>query len=83
MWPHSQCLQEKKCSWEQYNVFLKDKFDMGTEWIGKTKDNKTKISPDLSSKAVDETQTGLGTLSVDSLSAAKEDTRSNGLRYLS
>ena len=41
---------------------------MGPEFIRKTKDNKTKKSPVLSSKAVetqtvDETQTGLGTLS--------------------
>ena len=61
---------------------------MGPEFIGKAKDNKTKNSPDLSSKAVekpidevqtvDETQTSLGTLSVDSLSGAIEDKRSNG-----
>ena len=43
----------EKSLWEQYNVFLKDKFGMGTEFIGETKDNKTKTSPDLSSKAVE------------------------------
>ena len=51
---------------------------MGHEFIGKTKDSKTITSPDLSSKAVDETQkvyetqTSLGILSVDSLSGAQE-----------
>ena len=73
--------KKKKGSWEQNNVFLKDKVEMGPEFIGKTKDNN------LSSKAVekpvdqtqtvdeiqtvDETQTSLGILSVDSLSEAQ------------
>ena len=48
----SACKMEKSL-WEQYNIFLKDKFGMGTEFIGETKDNKTKTSPDLSSKAVE------------------------------
>ena len=51
----------KKGSWEKYKLYLKDKFGMGPEFIGKTKDVKTEESTDFSSKAVeepvDETQT--------------------------
>ena len=49
----SVCKKEKG-SWEQYKLFLKNKFGMGPEFVGKTKDNMTKDSPDLSTKAVEE-----------------------------
>ena len=49
----SVCKKEQG-SWEQYKLFLKNKFGMGPEFVGKTKDNMTKYSPDLSTKAVEE-----------------------------
>ena len=50
---------------------------MGPEFVGKTKYNMTRDSPDLSSKAVeepfDETQTVLGTLSIDATNGYEKD----------
>ena len=46
--------KKEKASWEQYKLFLKEKFGMGPEFIGHTEDAKSKESQDLSSKAVEE-----------------------------
>ena len=43
-----QCLQEK-ASWEQYKMFLKDKFGLGPELTGKT----IEVSQDLGSESVE------------------------------
>ena len=54
---------------------------MGSEFVGKTKENMTKDIPDLSSKAVeepfDEAQTVLGTLSIDAKNGYEKDAFEN------
>ena len=76
----SVCKKEKG-SWEQYKLLLKDRFGMGPEFVGKTKDNRAKDSPDLSSKAVEEpvieAQTVLGTPIIDSTNGYEKDAIEN------
>ena len=76
----SVCKKEKG-SWEQYKLLLKDRFGMGPEFVGKTKDNMTKDSPDLSSKAdeepVIEAQTVLGTPIIDATNGYEKDAIEN------
>ena len=76
----SVCKKEKG-SWEQYKLLLKDRFGMGPEFVGKTKDNMTKDSQGLSSRAVeepvDEAQTVLETLSIDATNGYQKDAIEN------
>ena len=54
---------------------------MSPEFVGKTKDNKTKVSPDLNSKAVeepvDEAQTVLDILNIDARNGYEKDAIEN------
>ena len=48
--------KKEKCSWEQYKLFLKKKFGMGPEFIGKTEDTNNKDSSKVEDKPLDATQ---------------------------